>query len=840
MEKGKLKSFVAVILALAMILALPVNTLDAQAAAKKSTKKTVQTATVSGVTYKITSRKYKTATALKSKTSIKNAVVATTVKIDGTAYKVTSVSAGAFKKRTKLVSVTLGENVKAIGASAFEGDKRLKKIVIKSNKLGRISSKAFMGVSSKAVFHMNKPKYKSYRKLIVKSSVGWKRTMKLVLVPVTRVTVSGVTYRITNSKTRTAAAVSASKTLKTVVIPATVRIDGKTYKVTVVGKNAFAGCKNLKNLTLGANITAVRDGAFKDSTQIEQLYIKSTKIKTVGYDAFSTNNKSVAYVPDKKNRDYKRLMWYGGGWEGYVRSLEAQLKYEKVDEYSYSVIPLSDDVCSYFYVKTDNPDPESFYFKDEKTSISSDGTAEMRLAGNEFADVKYTNKNTKRVNGGYIFYCSSTDGGTLRLYKHKKAEWEFGEDVSEATKVTVTIPKLVDDVDYLINKYTNSSMTFWEKMNAVQSGLDGICLYSGCYVQGQLQRSTSSPYYGLSTSPHVDQDFYIQAPYKREGSRNMLVSGLYPYRLDSIGFPSEMAAVAKRLSVKSSYKWSPYAHYIVEVTYNGETHAYGGAGYGGGQGINENQIKYKYTFDGTAGDAAKTTKLSDISSMISYYGSLTVPEDKTDLKKLTWDDVLKTVGSNGAYVKLVLINSIFGFTSEGYTFIYKDGGSSYPGYFSGAWYDGRYFNTHEFFEKGTTFDDETASKASIVLKDVKIKFPEAPEGKKYVYNYSDIEEADDYDSSTGVWKGLTYFFYDKDSDTWIASIYNRSKCVEDNDNNSYYRNYTVIDDEEFKDACTLTRDEVKAMNIDRNANTDPAEFYYYDMVHKPGTKNVVK
>ena len=226
--------------------------------------------------------------------------------------------------------------------------------------------------------------------------------------------------------------------------------------------------------------------------------------------------------------------------------------------------------------------------------------------------------------------------------------------------------------------------------------------------------------------------------------------------------------------------------------------------------------------------------------MISYYGSLTVPEDKTDLKALTWDDVLKNVGSNGAYVKLVLINSIFGFTSEGYTFIYKDGGSSYPGYFSGAWYDGRYFNTHEFFEKGTTFDDETASKASIVLKDVKIKFPEAPEGKKYVYNYSDIEEADDYDSSTGVWKGLTYFFYDKDSDTWIASIYNRSKCVEDNDNNSYYRNYTDIDDEEFKDACTLTRDEVKAMNIDRNANTDPAEFYYYDMVHKPGTKNVVK
>ena len=835
MRKGKLKTLLAVMLAFVMLLTLPIGTLDAQAAGKKNVKKTVQTATVSGVTYKITSRKHKTATVFKSKASIKKAVVATTVEIDGTAYKVTSVSSGAFKKRTKLASVTLGGNIKTIGASAFEGDKQLKKIVIKSNKLSKISSKAFQGVSSKAVFHMNKSKYKSYKKLIVNSRVGWKRTMKLVSIPVTKVTVSGVTYRIANKKTRTAAAVSAKKTLKTAIIPATVKIDGKTYKVTAVGKNAFAGCNKLKRLTLGANITAVREGAFKDSALLDEVMVKSSKIKK--FDLYSFDGKSTAtmYVPEKVMSDYKVKLWsYATGWYGSIKSLEQKVKYDNVDKYTYSVIPLTKDVCSYFYVKTDNPDPESFYFKDEKTNMSSSGTAEMRLASDEFADVKYTNKKTKRVNGGYIFYCSSTDGGTLRLYKYQKAESYYEDAESEATKITVTIPKLVDSVDYLINRFTDSSMTFWEKMDAVQSGLDGICLYSGCYVLGQQKKSTTSPYYGLSTSPHVDQSFYIQNPYYREDSKYMLVSGLYPYRLDSLGFPSEMAAVATRLSAKASYKWSSYAHYLVDITYNGETHAYGGAGNGGGQGIKENQIKYKYTFDGTSGDAAKKTKLEDISSMISYYGRLTVPEDKKDLKELTWSDVSNTVGKNGAYVKLVLINSIFGFTSEGYTFFYKRDDLSFPGYFSNAWYDGRYFNSHEFFEKGTTFDDETASKASIVLKDVKIKFPEAPAGKRYVYNYGDIKNAYNYDSSTGVWKGYTYFNYDKDSDTWIASIYSASKCVDDN------YNYTAIDDKEFKDACTLTREEVKAMNIDRNANTDPGSFYYYDMVDKPGTKNVKK
>lgn len=69
---------------------------------------------------------------------------------------------------------------------------------------------------------------------------------------------------------------------------------------------------------------------------------------------------------------------------------------------------------------------------------------------------------------------------------------------------------------------------------------------------------------------------------------------------------------------------------------------------------------------------------------------------------------------------------------------------------------------------------------SIVLKDVQIRFPEAPEGKIYLYNYDDIGQYSAYNAATGVWSGFTCFDYDEACGTWIASIYKQSKCRDEN------------------------------------------------------------
>lgn len=102
---------------------------------------------------------------------------------------------------------------------------------------------------------------------------------------------------------------------------------------------------------------------------------------------------------------------------------------------------------------------------------------------------------------------------------------------------------------------------------------------------------------------------------------------------------------------------------------------------------------------------------------------------------------------------------------------------------------------------------------------------------EYLYNYTLVDKLSNYDVATGVWSGFMRYSYDKDSGTWIASVYRNSTC---RDNET--REYSSIEDETFKDACTLTLDEVKAMGIDKNANSDPASYYNYDMTVPPGTK----
>lgn len=148
----------------------------------------------------------------------------------------------------------------------------------------------------------------------------------------------------------------ANKKAKTVTIPATVEIDGVTYKVTkiadnafkgnktvtkvtigsnikTIGKNAFSGATKLKKVTIGKNVTEIEANAFKGCSsltsitlpsnvteiganafsgckKLKTLTIKSTKLtsKTVAKNAFKGLTKETTIkVPKKKLEAYKKL-----------------------------------------------------------------------------------------------------------------------------------------------------------------------------------------------------------------------------------------------------------------------------------------------------------------------------------------------------------------------------------------------------------------------------------------------------------------------------------------------------------------------------------------------------
>jgi len=105
--------------------------------------------------------------------------------------------------------------------------------------------------------------------------------------PNTKITVrSGVKYKITNTKKKTAAVIGASsKSIKKAVIAKTVKINKKTYKVTAISKNAFKNCKKLK-----------------------KVIIQQGKL-SIGKNAFKGINKKAAFkVPKKNLKSYKKML----------------------------------------------------------------------------------------------------------------------------------------------------------------------------------------------------------------------------------------------------------------------------------------------------------------------------------------------------------------------------------------------------------------------------------------------------------------------------------------------------------------------------------------------------
>lgn len=147
-------------------------------------------------------------------------VIPATVRNDGINYKVTSISANAFKGNKRLKEITLGKNVVSIGSRAFSGCanlksiklpsgtaairsqafykctalksitlpadvdsidrqafygcKNLKAVTIKTRKLtaSKVGEEVFKGIHPRAVIKLPKNKFNAYKKMLKKKGVG--------------------------------------------------------------------------------------------------------------------------------------------------------------------------------------------------------------------------------------------------------------------------------------------------------------------------------------------------------------------------------------------------------------------------------------------------------------------------------------------------------------------------------------------------------------------------------------------------------------------------------------------------------------------------------------------
>lgn len=100
-----------------------------------------------------------------------------------------------------------------------------------------------------------------------------------------KVNKNGAEYKITSTKNRTVALQNADNTQTTVTVPATIKLNGKSYKVTYIAADAFKNNKEITSVTIGNNVTSIGNNAFCNCIRLKKLTIGS-KVSKIGKKAF--------------------------------------------------------------------------------------------------------------------------------------------------------------------------------------------------------------------------------------------------------------------------------------------------------------------------------------------------------------------------------------------------------------------------------------------------------------------------------------------------------------------------------------------------------------------------
>ena len=90
------------------------------------------------------------------------------------------------------------------------------------------------------------------------------------------------------------------KTAKKVIIPATVTIDGYTFKVTAVANNIFKNAKKLRSVVIGANVKSIGKNSFNKCPKLATITFKGIKAPKIGKNAFKAGKAKVTVKVPKK------------------------------------------------------------------------------------------------------------------------------------------------------------------------------------------------------------------------------------------------------------------------------------------------------------------------------------------------------------------------------------------------------------------------------------------------------------------------------------------------------------------------------------------------------------
>ena len=141
------------------------------------------------------------------------------------------------------------------------------------------------------------------------------------------VTVKKMGYTVTKTKKKNGKTIPTevsftkcdNDSIKSFTVPATVKIEGVSVKVTKIDAKAFIGCEDLTKVTIGKNIKQIGAKAFYGCEKLKSITVKSSSLKKIASKAFKgIDPKAVVRVVKAKKASQTKL--FSKAAIGYVKT----------------------------------------------------------------------------------------------------------------------------------------------------------------------------------------------------------------------------------------------------------------------------------------------------------------------------------------------------------------------------------------------------------------------------------------------------------------------------------------------------------------------------------------
>ena len=128
--------------------------------------------------------------------------------------------------------------------------------------------------------------------------------------------IDGINYRL-NEETKTAEVINKSDGYEgDIIIPATVVFDEYTYRVTGIGKAAFADLASLTSIVIPDSVTSIGGSAFFLCRSLNSITIPDS-VTSIGYGAFSWCGSLTSITFNGTKAQWNRIE-LGGAWKDEV------------------------------------------------------------------------------------------------------------------------------------------------------------------------------------------------------------------------------------------------------------------------------------------------------------------------------------------------------------------------------------------------------------------------------------------------------------------------------------------------------------------------------------------